>query len=116
MSVRGVMLAVTVEYRVGYGPLLDNQLRRSAIAEKKLSQLPPEERTARIESVITAERYASYGFPVLLLVGAMFVAAMVKIVLKIVEKRDIAFITALAIVMYSLAPQVVRTTLGAVTL
>lgn len=108
LSVVAVVFAVTMETQVGFGPMVDNQVRQSARASARLKQLPPEQRTDRLEDAATVVRLASYGFPVLLLLGAMLTSLVLMSVFKLAAKTEISFVIALAVVMYSLIPELLR--------
>ena len=65
----------TIDKKVGFERVAENQVHLSPKREEQMSQLPPEQRARQMQITATFTRYISYAFPVLVLlftaVGAL---------------------------------------------
>ncbi len=113
LSVAFVMLAAVIEYRVGFGALVDAQLQASPAASARFDNLRSEEREAKLEASTAAVRWTSYGFPMVLLAAALLTAAGLTWSFRRSPGANVNFVLSLAIIMYALTPELLRLVISA---
>ena len=58
----------TIDHKVGFTRVAENQIHASPRQEEALNQLPPEQRSDRMRVTATVTRYVSYASPVFILI------------------------------------------------
>jgi hypothetical protein len=75
MAVSSFALVYVVDQKFGMEKVVENQMALSPKQAAKLDQLPPEQRAAQMEGIVKLNRTISYAYPVLALIFAVIVAA-----------------------------------------
>jgi hypothetical protein len=115
LSVMSVAFVYTVDQKIGFRKVAENQIQASPKATQRIEQLPPEQRNQAMQRQATIMRDISYGYPVIILLWNLIIAAVLFATFKFAASADVKFKTALAIVMYASLPLVLKTLLATVS-
>jgi hypothetical protein len=77
-----------------------------------MEQLPSEDRNRQMQQQASFFRYFSYGYPVVILIWNLLIAAILFATFKFAASVDVKFKVALAIVMYASLPLLVKSLLA----
>jgi hypothetical protein len=116
MSVFALVSVFAMQQKIGWPQMVENEINASPKQAEQLEKLPPEQRAQRIAVAATFTRYISYATPVVILVLMVIVAAVMMGTFNFGLGTEMSFATALAVVMYSYLPWIVRSLLAAVSL
>jgi len=78
----------------------------------RMEQLPPEDRNRQMQQQATGFRYFSYGYPVIIVIWNLLMAAILFATFKFAAGADVKFKVALAIVMYASLPLIIKSLLA----
>lgn len=105
-----------VAKKVGWEQVTQNQIRLNPKAAEQIDKLPAEQREQQLRIQTAVTKGISYGFPVLNLIILVIIAAVMMATLNFGAGAEIPFKQALAVVVYSNLPGVVKATLAMVSL
>lgn len=105
-----------VAKKVGWEQVTQNQIRLNPKAQERLEQLPADQRAQQMRIQVAVTKGISYGFPVLNLIILTIIAAVMMATLNFGAGAEIPFKQALAVVVYSNLPGLVKATLAMVSL
>lgn len=101
ITVMTIVYASVVGQKVGFDQVLENNLSASPKQAEQLEKLPAEQRAQQMKISLAFTKGISYGFFLLILIGAVIVAGLLMATYNFGVGAEIPFKTALAIVMYS---------------
>jgi hypothetical protein len=116
MSVFAFVIVFAMQQKIGWPQMMENEINASPKQAEQLEKLPPEQRAQRIAVGATVTKYISYATPVLILIIVVIVAAVLMGTFNFGLGTEISFSTALAVVMYSYLPGIIRSLLAAISL
>ncbi len=102
-----VIAAISVGYgmvvasKVGFEQVFENNLSAAPKQAEQLEKLPTEQRAQQVKVSVAFTKGITYGFSILVLIGAVIVAAMLMATFNFGVGAELNFKTSLAIVMYS---------------
>ena len=102
----------TVDQKIGFRKVAENQIQASPKATQRMEQMPPEQRERAMDRQAAFFRNFSYGYPAVILLWNLIIAVILFATFKFAASADVKFKTALAIVMYASLPLVVKTVLA----
>ena len=106
----------TVQEKVGFRKVAENQMRQSPKQEARMDKLSPEDREKSMAQQASIFKNFSYASPVTNLLFTLLITAILWATFKFGANIAVPFKTALAVVMYAGLPMLVRAVLSAVTL
>jgi hypothetical protein len=116
MGVCGLVFVFAMQQKIGWQQMVENELNANPKQAEQLDKLPPEQRAQRIAVGVTFTKYISYATPVAILIIMVIVAAVMMGTFNFGLGSEISFATALAVVMYSYLPGIIRSLLAAISL
>jgi hypothetical protein len=115
LSVFTVGFFYVVGQKIGYRKVSENQIQASPKATRQMDQLTPEQRSQAISRQATILGYFLYGYPVIILLWNLIIAAILFATFKFAAGAVMKFKTSLAIVMYASLPLLLKTILATVS-
>ncbi len=106
----------TVDLKVGFRKATENQVDRSPKASARFEQMPPGERNSALNTQAKITRVISYGFPAVILIWNLVIAAILFATFKLGAGADLTFPATFAVVMYAGLPLGLRSILVIISL
>jgi hypothetical protein len=116
IAIVSVFFVWTVDSKIGFDKVTENQIKLNAKAMDRLEKLPPEQRARQLEISAKVTRIISYASPVLVLAIFVIIAAVWLATFNLGLGTKLGFGTAFAVVMYASLPGVLRSLLAVITL
>ncbi len=108
IAVSSLALVYVVDKKIGMDKVVENQMALSPKQAAKLDQLPPDQRAAQMEGIVKINRMIAYAYPVLLLIIAAIMAAVLLGTFNFGFGAELTFNRCLAVTWYSWLPGVVK--------
>jgi hypothetical protein len=102
------VMVYVVDKKVGIDKVVENQLALSPKQSAKLEQLPPDQRAAQMEGAVKLNRIIAYVFPIITLIFAVIVAAVLLGTFNFGLGAELKFAQCLAVTMYSWLPGIIK--------
>jgi Yip1 domain len=115
LCVMSLAFVYTVDQKIGFLKVAENQIQASPKAAQRIEQLPADQRNHAVQRQAAIVRNISYGYPVVILLWNLIIAAILFATFKFAASSDAKFKTSLAIVMYASLPLVVKTLLATIS-
>ncbi|MGA9558250.1 MAG: YIP1 family protein [Terriglobales bacterium] len=116
ISIVGFLFVYTIDHKIGFQKVVDNQLQMQPKAAERLESLPPDKRAQAIERQVSITKFISYTVPVIaLIIYAVFAGVMYGCI-KFVANADVQFKTVFALIVYSRLPELLRAILSSVSI
>ena len=115
LSVMSLVFVYTVDQKIGFRKVAENQIQTSPKAAQRIEQLPPDQRNQTMERQAMFFRNFSYAYPGVILVWNVVIAAILFATFKFAASSDVKFKTSFAIVMYASLPFVVKSLLATIS-
>ena len=108
MAISSLVLVYVVDKKLGMEKVVENQMALSPKQSAKLDQLPPDQRAAQLEGVVKLNRTISFAYPVLALVIAVIMAAVLMGTFNFGFGAELTFNQCLAVTLYSWLPGILK--------
>jgi Yip1 domain len=108
MAISSFALVYVVDKKLGMEKVVENQMALSPKQAAKLDQLPPDQRAAQMETIVKFNRTVSYVYPVLALVFAVIIAAILLATFNFGFGAELKFKQCLAVTLYSWLPGILK--------
>ena len=115
MVVVSTALVYTVEQKIGFRKVVENQLQMSPKQSARLDNLPADQRERQMEGRTTGTRIISYVFPAITLIIWLMIATALFATFKLVAGADVSFKVSLAIVIYAALPLILKSLLAMIS-
>ena len=112
MSLVSLLFVYVVDQKIGFRKVAENQLQMSPKNAARMEQLPPEDRNRQMQQQASFFRYFSYGYPAVILIWNVLMAAILFATFKFAVSADVKFKVALAIVMFASLPLIIKSLLA----
>jgi hypothetical protein len=112
LSVVSLAFVYTVDQKIGFRKVAENQIQASPKAAQRVEQLPADQRNQTMQRQAVFFRNFSYAYPAVILLWNVIIAAILFATFKFAASADVKFKTSLAIVMYASLPLLVKTLLA----
>lgn len=107
----------TVQQKVGFRQVAENQLQMSPRQQAQVDQMPPAQRENNMNTRATWTKYISYGTPALILIWNLIVALILFGTFKLAAGADdLTFKATFAVIMYASLPVILKNVLAIVSL
>jgi hypothetical protein len=108
ISIMSLLFFVVVGQKIGFRKVAENQVQASPKATDRMDKLPADQRDRALEQQAKGTQYFTYGYPVVILLFNLIIAAILFATFKFAAGADIKFKTAFALVMYAGLPAVLK--------
>jgi hypothetical protein len=115
LSVVALAFFYLVDQKIGTRKLVENQIQASPRATRQMEQLPADQRNQAIAKQAAGTRFFLYGYPVIILLFNLIIAAVLFATFKFAASSAVKFKWAFAIVMYASLPLMLKTILAMVS-
>lgn len=112
LSVVALAFFYLVDQKIGLRKVVENQIQASPRATRQMEQLPAGQRNQAIARQAAGTRYFLYGYPAMILLFNLIIAAVLFATFKFAASSAVKFKWAFAIVMYASLPLLLRTLLA----
>ena len=116
ISVISYLFVFTVDKKVGFTVVAQNQLKMSPKAQERLEKLPPEQQQRQMDLSASITKGISFAYPVLFLIIALIVSGVLLAVFNFGMGAEITFGKMLAVSMYAFLPGIGKALLAVLTL
>jgi hypothetical protein len=116
ISVFALVFVFAMQKQVGFEQMTKNEIAASPKATERIDKLAPEARDNAIRMQSKISQYFTYGIPVLLLIYAVVIGAVLMGTFNFGLGTEVKFGTALAIVLYAWVPGILKSLLAAISL
>lgn len=116
ISLFSYALVFTVDNKVGFEQVSENQIKMNHRAMEQMDQLSPADRARRMDVSVKITKGISYAIPVLILISDVIIAAILMATFNFGLGTEIRFGQSLAIVMYAGIVTLLRPVLAIVSL
>ena len=116
IAVITVAFAYVVDTKITFRQVVENQNAASPKATQQMEQMPPDKRESAIHAQTVGTRYFSYGFPIFLLILYVVFATLYYATFKLGFGADLKFKVSIAVVVYGVLPQVLKTLLAMISM
>jgi hypothetical protein len=103
-----LVFVYTVDARIGFRKVTENQIERSPRASQRMDQMPHEQRNNALATQAKITRGISYGFALFILLWNLIVASLLYGTFKLVLSANLSFPATFAVIMYASLPQSLR--------
>lgn len=104
MTLVSLAFAYTVDKKIGFEKVAENNLQMSPKMADRVEHLPPPDRDRDRTGRVNGARYITYSFPILLLIINLLFAAILFASFKFGASADVKFSKSLAVMMYAGLP------------
>jgi hypothetical protein len=104
-----------VGQKIGYRRVVENQIQSSPKTARQMEQLAPDQRSQAISRQVTGTTYFLYGYPGVILLWNLIIAAVLFGSFKFAAGAELKFKTSYAVVMYASLPLLLKTILATVS-
>src|SRR5581483_10207 len=115
MSLVSTFFVYEVDHKIGFHKVVENQIQLSPRAARQMEQMPAADRDRAMQQQTKFWRGFSYGYPGVMLIWNIIVAAVLFATFKFAASADVKFKIALAIVMYASLPILIKSVLAAIS-
>jgi hypothetical protein len=112
LSMVALGFVYTLEKKVGFDQIVQNEMEKNPRAAERLEKLTPEQRQKQLAVGVKIGQVMAYATPVLTLLTALIVAGVFTGTFNFVLSAKIPFRVALAVVIYGFLPGVIHGCLG----
>jgi len=108
MAISSFALVYVVDQKLGMEKVVENQMALSPKQAAKLDQLPPDQRASQMEGIVKLNRIIAYAYPVLALIFAVIIAAVLLATFNFGFGAELKFKQCLAVTLYSWLPGILK--------
>jgi len=116
LSVTSLVFVYTVDQKIGFRKVAENQIQASPKATQRIEQLPPDQRNKTMQRQAAFFHNFSYAYAAVILVWNVVIAAILFATFKFAASSDVKYKTSLAIVMYASLPFVIKSLLATISI
>jgi heme/copper-type cytochrome/quinol oxidase subunit 2 len=116
ISVAALAFFVVIGQKITFRKVAENQIQASPKAAERMDKLPADQRDQAMERQAKGIQYFTYGYPVVILIFDLIIAALLFATYVFGAGVDVEFKTAFAIVVYAGLPGVLKLLLGIISI
>jgi len=116
IAIVGFLFVYTIDQKIGFPKVVDNQLQMQPKASERLEQLPPDKRVQAIQRQVSFTKFIAYAVPVLALIIYAIFAGVMFGAIKFAANADVKFKTVFALIVYSRLPELLRAGLSSIAI
>lgn len=115
VSLMSLVFFYVVGQKIGYRKVAENQIQASPKAAARIEQLPADQREQAMERQVKGTEYFLYGYPLVILIFNLLIAAVLFATFRIGAGADVNFKISFAIVNYATLPALLKLILAIVS-
>lgn len=108
LAIASVALVVVVDQKLGMEKVVENQLAMQPKQAAQLEKLSPEDRAARMQTVVKFNRAIAYAYPVVIVIVLAIIAAVLLGSFNFGFGAELTFNRCLAVCMYASLPGILK--------
>jgi len=108
MVISSFAFVYVVDKKLGMEKVVENQMALSPKQAARLDQLPPDQRAAQMESIVKLNRIISYCYPLLALLLAVIISAILLGTFNLGFGAELKFKQCLAVTFYTWLPGILK--------
>ncbi len=108
LAIASVALVVVVDQKLGMEKVVENQLAMQPKQAAQLEKLSPEDRAARMQTVVKFNRAIAYAYPVVIVIVLAIIAAVLLGSFNFGFGAELTFNQCLAVCMYASLPSILK--------
>jgi hypothetical protein len=112
LSIATLGFFYTVDQKIGFRKVVENQIQQSPKATERIGRLPPDQQNQAIDRQVSGIRFFLYGYPAVILLWNLLIAGVMFGTFKFAASAHLNFKISYAIVMYASLPLLVKTVLA----
>ncbi|HEY6372994.1 MAG TPA: YIP1 family protein [Candidatus Sulfotelmatobacter sp.] len=112
MAIISILFVYSVEQKIGFRKVTENQLQMSPKQSAQLDNLPADQRETQMRQRTIGTKWVSYFFPVVTLIIWLIIASLMFATFKFAAGADVSFKVSLAIVIFAALPGALKTLLA----
>jgi hypothetical protein len=116
MSLFSYALVFTVDKKVGFDRVAENQIKMNPKASERMDQLPPDQRAKQMDLSVKITKGISYCIPLFIIIVNVIIAAVLMATFNFGVGTEVTFRQSMAIVFYAGLVRLLGTVLAIVTL
>jgi len=116
IAVVGFLFVYTVDQRVGFQKVVDNQLQTQPKAAQQIENMPPDQRARAMQGRVVVTKFISYAVPVIALIVYLIFAGVIFASIKFVANAEVQFKTVFALIVYTRLPELLRAVLSSISI
>lgn len=111
-----IIFGVVAVQKIDMARFIEQQIEKSPSAQRRMEQVPPEQRARIISAQATGTKVVFYIFPLISLLGGLLIAAVLMAVYNFMLGAEVPFQRAMAVVFYSYVPFILSSILLTISL
>ena len=112
----GSLFVYTVDQKVGFQKVVDNQLQMQPKAAERIESLPANQRAQAMQRQIAVTKFISYAVPVIALIIYAIFAGVIFGAVKFAANAEVEFKTVFALIVYTRLPELLRAILASISI
>ena len=116
IAIVGFLFVYTIDQKIGFQKVVDNQLQMQPKASERIESLPAEKRAQAIKQQVTVTKFISYAVPAVALIIYAIFASVIFAAVKFAANADVQFKTVFALIVYTRLPELLRAILSSVSI
>jgi len=112
----GFVFVYTIDQKVGFQKVVDNQLQMQPKAAERLEKLPADQHAQAIERQVSITKFIAYAVPVIALIIYSIFAGVIFAAVKFAANAEVQFKAMFALIVYSRLPELLRALLASISL
>jgi len=116
MTIVSILFVFAIDQKIGFQRVANNQLKANPKQMDQFEKLPPDQQATQMNIRVKATKFISYGFPVFILLMVVITAAVLMGSFNFGAGAQVSFGKAMAVVMYSHLPGIIKTILVTVAI
>jgi hypothetical protein len=109
-------LVITVDKKVGFERVTENQIKLNPKASERMDQLPPDQRARQMDLSVKITKGISYGIPAVVLIIDLIIAGVLMATFNFGLGTEVSYGQSLALIMYAGLIGTIKSVLAMVTL
>lgn len=112
----GFLFVYTIDQKIGFQKVVDNQIQMQPKAAERLEQLPADQRAQAMQRQLSITKFIAYAVPVLALIIYAIFAGVIFAAVKFAANADVKFKTVFALIVYTRLPELLRAALSSISI
>jgi hypothetical protein len=114
IAIVSVAFIFTIDKKIGWGQIMQNEIAKNPTAQERIDKLPPEQRDNILQTQMKVSKIIGYATPVIVLIVYLILAAVMLAVFNFGFGASMSYMTSMAVVTYSFLPTILSALLGIV--
>ena len=112
----GSLFVYTIDVKVGFEKVVDNQIQMQPKAAERLEKLPADQREVAMHRQVAITKFIAYAVPVIALIIYAIFAGVIFGAVKFAVNAEVKFNAVFALIVYTRLPELLRAILSSISL